>query len=270
MNPAFTFFRELAQERSGLVLGEDKYYLVETRLRQVAERLGFRDVEALLTKLQFGPTEALISECVEALATHESSFFRDAVVFEEFTSIVLPQLLAEKHEAEPLRIWSAACSSGQEPYSIAITLLEIPDALSGHPFDILATDFVPNVLALARTGKFSEFEIQRGLSEKMLKRWFHKTGESYQVAPEARRHVTFLPQNLLEPFHGHKGFDIIFCRNVLIYFSREARLDVLERLARALRPGGVLVLGSAESIYGASACFEAIPRTHSYFIRKSS
>jgi chemotaxis protein methyltransferase CheR len=266
-SPGLADFCKLVSLRSGLVITAEKRYLVESRLAPIVERLALPHLDALLTRLQFGAEDTLLEECVEAVATHESSFFRDALPFHQLTSLILPRIMPHKAAEERIRIWSAACSMGQEAYSIAITLREHPKALAGRRFEILATDFASKAIAQGRAGIYSAFETSRGVSPERLRRWFTKREGGYELAPSVRGDVTFRRHNLLTPLNESQPFDVIFCRNLLIYLHREAKREVLEHLAEALQPEGILVIGSAESLHGVSEAFESIPETLTLFQR---
>ncbi len=252
----FDHFCRLVHERSGLVLGPEKAYLVRGRLDSIARTEGLADVADLLALIRKHAPDRLIQRCVDALATHESSFFRDGAPFEALKTQVLPQLLAGRNPPQPLRIWCAACSSGQEPYSLAIALNELanPQVLRG--IEIIATDFSEPILAKARDGVYSDFEVRRGLTPERLQRWFRNDGGAWKISDQIARMVTFRPHNLLKGTMGMGVFDIIFCRNVLIYFDQERKRRVLESLAAALANDGSLFLGSAETILGLTDALE--------------
>jgi chemotaxis protein methyltransferase CheR len=259
IGPDFDHFCAQVRQRSGLVLGPDKVYLLKARLEPIARAEGLADVPSLLARIRRGACEPLLEKCVNALATHESSFFRDGAPFESLQSMILPQLLAARHEARTLRIWCAACSSGQEPFSIAILLKEMGAKLAGWRVEILATDFSRPILERAAEATYSDFEVKRGLSPERLGRWFEAVPGGWRVRSEVREMVTFRPHNLLERASALGTFDIVFCRNVLIYFDGDRKQKVLDELARALAPDGALFLGAAESIIGLPAMLEAVP-----------
>lgn len=255
----FDHFCKIVHERSGLVLGPDKAYLVRGRLDSIARTEGLADVPALLALIRKLAPDRLIQRCVDALATHESSFFRDGAPFEALKTLVLPQLLAGRSPARPLRIWCAACSSGQEPYSLAIALSEMANPAILRRIEIVATDFSEPILLKARAGVFSDFEVRRGLTPERLQRWFQNEGGAWRISDQIAGMVTFRPHNLLKGAAGMGVFDIIFCRNVLIYFDQERKRNVLECLARVLADDGSLFLGSAETILGLTESLEGLP-----------
>jgi chemotaxis protein methyltransferase CheR len=255
----YDFLRRLVKDRSGLVLGGDKQYLVESRLLPVSRRLGLAGLKGLIEKLREPGNEAAIVEVVEAMATNESLFFRDKIPFDHFRETIMPALLASRARQRRIRIWCAAASTGQEPYSLAMTLKEMGSALSGWRTDILATDFSFEVLEKAKAGIYSQFEVQRGLPIQMLVKYFTQVGEMWQIAPEIRAMVQFRPFNLLQDCSQLGGFDVVFCRNVLIYFDQPTKIGVLDRIARIIVPDGYLVLGAAETVVGLTSSFRPIP-----------
>ena len=260
MNPAnYDFLRRLLKERSGLVLGGDKQYLVESRLLPVSRRIGVAGLNGLMEKIREPENEALIVQVVEAMATNESLFFRDKIPFDHFRDTIVPALLASRAKQRRIRIWCAAASTGQEPYSLAMVLKEMGHELAGWRTEILATDFDREVLEKAEAGIYSQFEVQRGLPIQRLVKYFTQVGEMWQVAPEIRAMVRFRPFNLLQDC-SHLGiFDVVFCRNVLIYFDQETKIEVLERIARVIESDGYLVLGAAETVIGLTRSFRPIP-----------
>lgn len=260
----FEHFLRLTRARSGLVLTADKAYLVKGRLDPVARRAGLADASALLARLRAGAPEALVRACVDAMATHESFFFRDGTPFQALEQ-ALPGLIAARQASRALRVWCAACSSGQEPYSVAMLLAEASARLTGWRVEIIATDMSEAIVARARDGLYSDFEARRGLSEDRLKRWFQPEGGQWRVAPELRRMVSFRTHNLLDGPADPGPFDVIFCRNVLIYFDVAQKRTVLERLARALTPDGLLFLGSAETVIGVTDALAPAPGASGLF-----
>lgn len=255
----FDYFCQLIRERSGLVLTSDKGYLVESRLAPVARGEQLADVGALLERLRKGATEILVQRCVDALATHESYFFRDSTPFIQLAETVLPELIRARQSTRSLRIWCAACSSGQEPYSVAMVLQELGHKLSGYQLEIIGTDMSQSILAKARSGLYSDFEVKRGLSEPRLKRWFKAEGGAWSVSPILREMVQFRPHNLLRGMAGMGTFDVILCRNVLIYFDVENKRRILENVAGSLAADGTLILGTAETVLGMASLLEPTP-----------
>jgi chemotaxis protein methyltransferase CheR len=254
----FDFIRKLLKQRSGLTLSAEKQYLVESRLMPLAQRTGLTDLAALTRKLRSGD-EALTVDVVEAMTTNETFFFRDKLPFEHFKTFIMPSLLATRARHKRVRIWCAAASTGQEPYSFAMMLKEMGRQVEDFRIEIVATDISQDVLEKAKSGIYSQFEVQRGLPIQMLIKYFKQDGEMWQIAPEIRAMVQFRPLNLLADFGRNGIFDLVVCRNVLIYFDQETKTEVIDRLARVIAPDGYLILGAAETTIGLSQGFKAIP-----------
>jgi chemotaxis protein methyltransferase CheR len=246
----YDYLRGLVKDRSGLVLSAEKQYLVESRLLPLVRKAGVANLSELVLKLQGPGADLLIAEVAEAMATNETFFFRDKIPFEHFRETILPALMVERAAQRRIRIWCAACSTGQEPYSLAMILKEMGAALAGWRFDILATDFSGAVLERAIGGVYSQFEVQRGLPIALLVKYFQQVGENWQVVPELRAMVKYRQLNLLRDFSTLGTFDLVLCRNVLIYFDHATKVDVLHRIARSMQPDGFLVLGTAETVIG--------------------
>jgi chemotaxis protein methyltransferase CheR len=249
---------KLLHARSGLVLAADKHYLVESRLLPIARRTGLVNLTGLVARLREPGAEALICEVVEAMTTNETFFFRDRTPFENFRNVMLPALMERRSPARRIRIWCAAASTGQEPYSLAMMLREMGRELRGWRFEIVATDLSSEVIERARAGVYSQFEVQRGLPVAMLIKYFAQTGDRWQIAPEIRDMVRFMPLNLLHDVSQLGVFDIVFCRNVLIYFDQPTKIAVLERIAGATEPDGFLALGAAETVVGLTEAFRPV------------
>ncbi len=255
----YEFLRKLLKERSGLDLSPDKQYLVESRLVPLARRIGLPGIADLVQKMKAGSADALTAEVVEAMTTNETFFFRDKVPFDHLRETMLPALLQARASRRALRIWCAASSTGQEPYSIAMCLKELGAALAGWRIEIIATDLSQGVLEKSKAGLFSQFEVQRGLPIQLLVKHFMQVGELWQLNADIRAMVQHRQLNLLQDF-GHLGtFDVIFCRNVLIYFDQDTKTGIFERLAKLVEPDGFLVLGAAESVVGISDAFKPYP-----------
>lgn len=254
----YDYLRNLVKVRSGLVLGADKHYLVESRLLPVARRAGLADLTTLVQKLKSPEAELLVQQVVEAMLTNETFFFRDRVPFEHFRETIMPALLAARAANRRIRIWCAAASTGQEPYTLAICLKEMGRKLAGWQIDILATDISNEVLEKARSGTYTQFEVQRGLPIMMLVKYFTQTGELWQLTPEVRSMVQFKVHNLLHDFGRLGVFDVVFCRNVLMYFDQQTKIDVLNRLARVIAADGFLLLGAAETVVGLTDAFKPV------------
>ncbi len=256
----FKFISKFLKDRSGLVVTEDKKYLLETRLQPICRHNGYPDIAALITVLRgIIPPANLVQEVVEAMTTNESMFFRDNRPFEQLKTHILPNMLAKKGADKRLRVWSAACSNGQEPYSLAMTFREEKALLGSYNFDIQATDLDNQVLAKARLGIYTQFEIQRGLPIKLLLAYFEqRENNQWQAKQELRQMINYQKLNLLDNFSSMGKFDMIFCRNVLIYFDEETKRNVLERLSACLHPHGILFLGSAETTIGITTALKPV------------
>jgi len=254
----YEYLRKLLKERSGLDLSADKQYLVESRLIPLARRAGLGGIAELVQKMKNG-ADALITDVVEAMTTNETFFFRDKIPFDHLRDTILPQLVPARSNRRALRIWSAASSTGQEPYSIAMCLREFGPALSGWRIEIVATDLSQEVLEKSKAGIYSQFEVQRGLPIQMLVKYFKQTGELWQLNADIRGMVQHKQLNLLHDFSGLGKFDIIFCRNVLIYFDQDTKIRIFERLSKMLEADGTLMLGAAETVVGISDAFRPSP-----------
>ena len=255
----YEFLRKLLKERSGLDLSSDKQYLVESRLVPLARKAGLPGITELVQKMKAGGAEPLVAEVVEAMTTNETFFFRDKMPFEHLKDTMLPAILQARSARRSLRIWCAASSTGQEPYSIAMCLKGLSPALAGWKLDIVATDLSQGVLEKSRAGIFSQFEVQRGLPIQLLVQHFTQVGDMWQLNPDIRSMVQHRQLNLLHDFSHLGTFDIIFCRNVLIYFDQDTKTGIFERLAKVSEPDGFLVLGAAESVVGISDAFKPYP-----------
>jgi len=254
----YEFLRKLLKERSGLDLSPDKQYLVESRLVPLARKVNLPGITELVQKMKAG-SEALTSDVVEAMTTNETFFFRDKVPFDHLRDTMMPALLQARAARRSLRIWCAAASTGQEPYSIAMCLKELGAAMAGWRVEIIGTDLSQAVLEKSRAGIFSQFEVQRGLPIQLLVKHFTQVGELWQINADIRAMVQYRQLNLLHDFAQLGTFDVIFCRNVLIYFDQETKVRIFERLAKAVEPDGFMVLGAAESVVGISDAFKPYP-----------
>jgi chemotaxis protein methyltransferase CheR len=255
----YEFLRKLLKERSGLDLSADKQYLVESRLVPLARKAGLAGISELVQKIRSG-TDPLTADVVEAMTTNETFFFRDKIPFDHLREAVLPELMQARASRRSLRIWCAASSSGQEPYSIAMCLKGIGAALAGWRIEILATDLSQAVLEKSKAGIFSQFEVQRGLPIQMLVKHFTQVGELWQLNADIRAMVQHRQLNLLQDFSHLGTFDVIFCRNVMIYFDQDTKTGIFDRLAKVLEADGVLALGAAESVVGISDAFKPYPQ----------
>ena len=257
-NDEFDFLCKLLKDRSGLVATRDKAYLLESRLLPVARKHGLKSLDELAAVVRARPAGDLVREIVEAMTTNESFFFRDIKPFEQFESFVLPALMKARAQRRQIRIWSAACSSGQEPYTLAMMLAEQNTALADWSIEILATDLSTEILAKAEAGLYSQFEVQRGLPIQLLVKYFKQQGDRWQIDAGLRSRVHFAQFNLLDDPASLGVFDVILCRNVLIYFDQATKAQVLDGLARVLAADGYLYLGGAETVLGVSERFQPV------------
>ncbi len=250
---AETWFETIAtllKRRSGIAIGPDKLYLLETRLAAILKRERLRDLPALAARLRAPASESLAAEVVEAMTTNETLFFRDQKPFNHLRTSELPRLLASRPFGRSLRIWSAAASTGQEAYSIAMLLDECRAQLGGRAVEIIGTDIAREPLARAREGRYSQFEVQRGLPVQMLVKHFRKEENGWRICQALRDCVQFREWNLLSDLRPLGVFDVVFCRNVLIYFDQPTKTRALEAIAAQMAPDGVLFLGGAETVLG--------------------
>jgi chemotaxis protein methyltransferase CheR len=254
----YDFLRGLLKQRSGLDLSADKHYLVESRLVPLARKAGLPGIAELVQRMKGGGAEVLTTEVVEAMTTNETFFFRDKIPFDHLRDTIVPALLQSRSNRKSLRIWSAACSTGQEPYSIAMCLKEKGAALSGWRIEIVATDLSKEVLEKSRSGIYSQFEVQRGLPIQLLVKYFAQVGELWQLNSEIRGMVQHRQLNLLHDFAHLGKFDVIFCRNVLIYFDQETKINIFDRMAKVMEVDGMLMLGAAESVVGITDAFRPL------------
>jgi chemotaxis protein methyltransferase CheR len=251
----FARFRRQLAAATGIALDADKRYLAESRLSPVMRAHGVADFLDLATAFERRENLELIREAIDAMTTNETLFFRDKTPFERFRTEILPGLMSTRAKERRLRFWCAACSTGQEAYSLAMALDQEAAALRGWSLEILATDLSTTAIESARNGGYSHFEVQRGLSTSLLLRYFHREGESWRVNEHLRARIDFRDFNLLSDFTALGAFDVIFCRNVLMYFEPETKRAVLSRLAQALNDGGYLFLGASETAHEANAFF---------------
>lgn len=254
----FAFLIGVIRDRSGLVLSEDKAYLLETRLKPVMQQHELADLESLVCKVRLNAKTPLVEDVVDAMTTNETFFFRDQKPFDQFAGHVLPELIEARQNTKSLRIWCAACSTGQEPYSLAILLKEAGEKLSGWRTEIVATDLSAEAMSKAKVGLYSQFEVQRGLPVQHLVKYFKQVNETWQIDSAIRAMVSFRPLNLLEDFSKLGRFDVIFCRNVLIYFDRETKSQVLDRMRMIVADDGFLCLGGSETVLGITDNFKNI------------
>ena len=263
----FGFVRDLVRRESAIVLSQGKEYLVESRLLPVAREEGLADIEKLVEKVRQQPHGAMSRRLVEALTTNETSWFRDADPFAALRATVVPELAPGRAAMRRLRIWSAACSSGQEAYSIAMTLLDAP-AVAGWAIEIVGTDLSSEMVQRAREGRYSQLEVNRGLPASHLVRYFERDGAAWRVNSQLRSMASFSELNLMRSFLGLGRFDVVFLRNVLIYFDVATKRDILRRVGQVLAPDGYLYLGAAEMTMGVDDAWERVAAGRSSMYRK--
>jgi len=255
----FEFVQDLVRVKSGIVLEPGKEYLVESRLLPLARKEGFASISDLVAGLRRGPVNGLHYRVVEAMTTNETTFFRDYKPFELLRTKVLPELVSRRGSTRSFSLWCAASSSGQEPYSIAMLLREHFGFLSTWRVDLIASDISREMLARTRQGRYSQLEVNRGLPAAYLVKYFRKEGTDWQVRDELRQMLSLREINLADPWPAMPQLDIIFMRNVLIYFSVESKKEILAKARRLLKPDGYLFLGGAETTLNLDDNYEAVP-----------
>lgn len=258
-NATFATLAGLLKARSGLIIGPDKVYLLETRLAALLRREKLADLNALAALLTKTPPEPIVRDIVDAMTTNESFFFRDDKPFQHFRTQALPGLMASRPPGAVPRIWSAAASSGQEAYSLAMILAECKALTGDRRIEIVGTDIAREPLARAKEGLYTQFEVQRGLPVQMLMKYFRKEESNWRIAPSIRQMAQFREFNLLGDLRSLGRFDIVFCRNVLIYFDQPTKTRVLEAIATLMPPDGLLYLGGAETVLGITGRFAPLP-----------
>ena len=266
----FDFLANLVKARSGLVLNRDKAYLLDSRLMPVARRNGLNGLPELVAAIRSGGNASLTREVTEAMTTNESFFFRDTKPFDLFRDNILPKMLETRADRKALRIWCAACSSGQEPYSLAIILKEAAARLAGWRIDIIGTDISTEILARAKDGIYSQFEVQRGLPVKLLLKYFKKKDDIWEIDPSLRTMVQYREYNLLDDLKGLGRFDVVFCRNVLIYFDQETKGRVLGAISGQMPDDGFLFLGGAETVLGVTDKFKPLPGVRGVYCQSTN
>ncbi|MDP9127580.1 MAG: protein-glutamate O-methyltransferase CheR [Pseudomonadota bacterium] len=264
-------FMTIVKQRSGLVLTRDKAYLLESRLLPVARKYNLKSLADMAQLVRNQRDERLMGEIAEAMTTNESFFFRDRRPFTLFQKVLLPHLLKTRADSKRIRIWSAAASSGQEAYSLAMICAEEADALRGWAVEIAGTDISNEMVERAQSGIYSHFEVQRGLPIRLLVKYFQQSGtEKWQIKEELRRMVQFRAANLLHDFGPIGTFDVVYCRNVLIYFDAATKTRVLDALGGVVSPDGALVLGGAETVLGVTEKFKPLDGTQDVYVPVTS
>jgi chemotaxis protein methyltransferase CheR len=253
INPEqFRFFADMLKETSGLALTKGKEYLLESRLNELAKILGLKDLDALYQKAKFQCPPKLKEQIIEAMTTNETYFFRDQHPFDALQKNIIPEVIKKNSATKRMKIWSAACSTGQEPYTIAMILAEHFSSIATWNTEILATDISKQAVQKGREGRFTQVEVNRGLPITMLIKYFKQEGAFWIADAKLKKNLRFQPFNLMAPFTGKSGFDIILCRYVLIYFDPQTKKQILGKLTNALAPGGFLMLGATETPIGLS------------------
>lgn len=256
-HPAANILAGLLESRTGQMMSPNRFWRIETSLRPVMQQYNIPDLDSLTAVLLSVESERLVQDIVEAMLNNESSFFRDASLFHMLQHRVLSHLAAQRHAQKHIRIWCAGCSTGQEPYSLAMLFAETAHLWRGWNVEIIASDISQQAITHAKEGLYSQFEIQRGLSTERMLRFFRQEGSSWRINQAIRNLVTFNPSSILQtPLHG-PSFDLVLCRNTLMYFSPEARQRAYGRLASRIADDGLLVLGASEMVIGNSTAFRA-------------
>ena len=255
----FELLSTLLKQRSGLVLTKDKAYLLETRLMPVARKYNLANLDQICDAVRTRQDSAMIADITDVMMSCGTHFFRDKKPFDLFSTKVLPRLRAARADTKKIRLWCAACSSGQEPYSLAMLIKEAQETLGGWQIEILATDLSEGILAKAKAGIHSQFEVQRGLPIRMLIKYFRQNGDKWHMDSGIRSMVDFKPFNLLEHPRALGQFDVILCRNVLTYFDQPTKAKTLSHMSDVLAKDGILYLGLSETVRGVSEEFKPVP-----------
>jgi chemotaxis protein methyltransferase CheR len=251
----FDIISAMVKERSAIVLETGKEYLVESRLVPVAQAHGLRDLHQLAAAMKTSPNSALVSDVIDAMTTNETSFFRDIRPFEALRTTILPELVKARSSERSLTIWCGACSTGQEPYSIAMTVAEHFPELASWQVRIIGTDLSPTVVKQAERGVYTQLQVNRGVPAPLLVKYFDRKGMEWHIKPEIRRRVEFRTANLVAQWPTMPTVDLVMLRNVLIYFDNQAREQILRKAAGVMAPHGHLLLGSTESTIGLNVPF---------------
>jgi chemotaxis protein methyltransferase CheR len=263
----FELYKSLLLDKSGLVITPDKSYLLDSRLTPIAKKWNYPTLEMMTLQLRAIPDPKLVKDIVEAMTTNETSFFRDTKPFTLFQETLLPYMIQNRASRKKVRIWCAACSSGQEPYSLSMILKDKEAQLKGWQFEIVATDLSEDILAQARKAAYSQFEVQRGLPITYLMKYFTQVGETWQLKDDVKNMVKFSTFNLLDDMSRMGQFDIVFCRNVLIYFDEKNKAQILGRIEKQLDKDGFLLLGGAETVLGITDKFVPMPEKRGLYIK---
>ncbi|MBV8060242.1 MAG: protein-glutamate O-methyltransferase [Alphaproteobacteria bacterium] len=266
----FELFSGIVRQRSGLVLTPEKAYLIESRLTPVVRKYNLKTLEDMADLIRSKKDESILKDITEAMTTNESFFFRDNKPFTNFQNIVLPKLLTARADKKHIRIWSAASSSGQEAYSLAMICSEMAARLTGWRIDIVGTDISREMVERSRQGIYSQFEVQRGLPVTHLVKYFQQlSSDRWQISEKLRAMATFREANLLTDVNSLGAFDVVFCRNVLIYFDVPTKKRVLDSIYNLMPNDGVLFLGGAETVLGISDKFSPMPGEHGMYVKST-
>ncbi len=268
MIAAFGKLSGLIKELTGIVIDPEKKFIIESRLMPLARANGFDSVATMIHMLMSESQPALLAEVIDALATNETFFFRDRAPFDLFGAHILPYLLQARAEQRAVRIWCTACSTGQEPYSLAMTIDQFAPRLTGWRMMLQASDISRKAIEAARKGLYNQFEVQRGMPANFLLRYFSREGENWRIAEHLRSKVAFSNFNLLNSFEDRGPCDVVFCRNVLIYFDQQTRNDILARLSRVVRKDGFLILGSTEALLGGEGGWIPAPAAPMLYVHR--
>lgn len=259
----FDQFRQFLEDACGISLGDNKQYLVTNRIRRILDDNKIASFGELVRALKLGINRKLKDQVIDSMTTNETFWFRDIYPFDYLKNVLLPQLMAPNNRMQgPVRIWSAACSSGQEPYSISMMVEDYKRVAMGNlsrPVQIVATDLSPTVLDQARRGEYDKLSVMRGLSQERMERYFDNPDpNTWRVKSFIKERIEFRPLNLMDSYAALGKFDIVFCRNVLIYFNGDLKREILQKIHASLRPQGLLFLGSSEGLGGAGDLFEMV------------
>lgn len=260
----FDLLRQFIQQQCGLVVGEEKTYLIEGRLSQIMLEAGCENFRDFYLKAKDSSNQNLREKIIDSITTHETFWFRDERPWKVINDVLIPEFIQNLKlgKKNKIRIWCAACSSGQEPYSLALSidnyLSKNPSSIRTESFEILATDISTSTLALAKAGRYNQIEISRGLNQQMREKYFTKEGPVYTLNEDIRKRITFKQLNLQDSFINLGKFDLILCRNVIIYFSEQFKKDLLARFTNILNPPGYFFLGASESLLGYSTAFDVL------------
>ena len=263
----FDFYKDLLMEKSGLSLTQDKSYLLDSRLTPVARKWNYATLEVMTVAMRGVPPSDLVKDVVEAMTTNETSFFRDTKPFDQFRDVIIPHLVKTRGANKRVRIWCAASSTGQEPYSLSMLIKENAAKMPGFTFEIIATDISTEVIESARKAEYTQFEVQRGLPIQLLVKYFEQRGDRWCLKNDIKSMVQFKYFNLLESMAMLGKFDIIFCRNVLIYFDRETKAKVLKNMSGLIPDDGFLMLGGAETVLGITDAFKPLEGTRGIYVK---